>query len=171
MDLGFGSGNAAIAARLMGYNVTVISTPSSPNALVASRLVDRSCTQLWGDAFKEILPPGPPRLAVDQAMTSYVPIMEDYLALDGSTSTNTLLHNAEVGQRLPMETELLTGTPLHDTAATTTAAIQTLATVPTETAATAQMADDEQMARDTQLLDDEPQPRRSSMRSSLGTAT
>ena len=171
MVLGFGSGNPAIAARLMGYNVTVISTPSSPNELVVSRLVHKTCPELWADTFKEILPSGAPRNAVDSAMSSFSPAMvaDGFVPIDGSTASNMALEVLEVATFLPMETDIITGTPL---AAATD--------VPTETEPTAQMAADEHMASDEEMarvtqqqLEGSPQqPRRSSRgRASLGTAT
>ena len=91
-------------------------------------------------------------------MASCVPMVEDYLALDGSNSTSILLNTLDVAMRLPTESDLLTGTPLIE------------GITPAETAATkAPLANDLQMARDQQ--DDEQGPRRSSRRSSLGTAT
>jgi hypothetical protein len=176
MVLGFGSGNPAIAARLMGYNVTVISTPLSPNEVVANRLVHKTCPELWGDTFKEILPSGAPRNAVDSAMSSFSPAMvaDGFVPIDGSTASNMALEVLERGMfrpMVPMETDIITGTPLTVPAATD---------VPAETEPTAQMAagdhmaSDAQMARDTQeQLEGSPQqPRRSSRgRPSLGTAT
>ena len=91
MDLGCGSGNAAIAARLMGYNVTAIDKSPTAAALTASRLLNKYCTQLWAEAFKEILNHGAPRTAVDQAMASFVPLNEDYIPIDGNDQDTQVL--------------------------------------------------------------------------------
>ena len=67
LDVGCGSGSAACAALLCGFNVVALDTSQTAVATTASR-VSRDHTTLWMNVYTEILKVGRQRLAVEKAM-------------------------------------------------------------------------------------------------------
>ena len=70
-DLGSGSGNVAIAARLFGMNAISIDKSASVNNLVKSR-VFKPHAELWTHAYTEIMPVHAHRRNATSAVESYV---------------------------------------------------------------------------------------------------
>jgi len=114
LDAGCGSGSAASAALLCGYNVIAMDT--SRHAIETTTLrLKRTHKEMWLDVYKEILKQGSPRAAVQKAVeAAAVPT-----PVDGPTDPDTLMIEApSTGGRtltaLPISNMLAPGTNAED---------------------------------------------------------